>query len=183
MEGEPSPRWCHYSALVEEKFCVWGGGTKDFPKEKSEWAYSVHSFDPFSKFWDVNKCSGIPPPGLYTGACASAGHHVYLYGGSDGLCYQNSLNQLDTRSWTWKQLSRTGPMRKVGCGMVACDSKLVLFGGYGHPSDPTQPGADFMKDSKCTDVGWTNELHTFDLKEGERVRVGFTSHVTTKFPY
>ena len=184
MEGEPSPRWAHCSALVEEKFRVWGGYTKDFLKEKSELASSVHSYDPFLEFWDGNRCSGVPPPGLYFGACASAGHHVYLYGGSDGSCHQSSLHQLDTRSWTWKQLSSAGPMRKVGCGMVAHDSKLVLFGGYGYPSGPTQPGAEFTRSSRFTDgVGWTNEVHTFDLKEGEGVRVEFTSHVTTKFPY
>ena len=182
MEGEPSPRLGNYSALVEEKFCVWGGRTKDFLTEKSELTSSVHSFDPFLEFWDVNKISGDPPPGLYTGACASAGHHVYLYGGSDGSHLQSSLHQLDTRSWTWKQLSSTGPMRMGACGMVAHDSKLVLFGGYGSPSGPTQPGAEFIKDSRLTGgQGWTNEVHTFDLKEGEGVRVGFTSHVTTWF--
>ena len=121
------------------------------------------------------------PLGSIYGACASAGHHVYLYGGSDQSRFQSSLHQLDTRSWTWKQLSSSGPMRKVTCGMVPHDSKLVLFGGYGIPSGPTQPGAEFIKDSKFTGgTGWTNEVHTFDLKEGEGVS---TSHVTTKFPY
>ena len=181
MEGEPSPRWCHYSALVEEKFCVCGGRTKDFLQEKSELTSSVHCFDPLLEFWDVNKIGGVPHPGLYAGACASAGHHVYLYGGHDGSRYQSSLHQLDTRSWTWKQLSSSGPMRKIGCGLVAHDSKLVLFGGYGYPSGPTQPGAEFIK--ATGNGGWTNEVHTFDLKEGEGVRVGFTSNVTTKFPY
>ena len=185
MEGEPSPRWGHHSALVEEKFCVWGGRTKDFLQEKSELESSVHCFDPLLEFWDESS-SGVPSPVLlYPGACASAGHHVYLYGGHDRSRLQSSLHQLDTRSWTWKQLSSAcGPMRKQGCGMVAHDSKLVLFGGYGIPSGPTQPGAEFIKDSRFTGgAGWTNEVHTFDLKEGERVRVGFTSHVTTKFPY
>ena len=177
MEGEPSPRWGHYSARVEEKFSVWGGRTKDFLKENSELASSIHSFDPFLEFWDKNKLSGVPAPGLYHGACASAGHHVYLYGGYDGSCHQSSLHQLDTRSSTWKQLSSAGPMRKVGCGLVACDSMLVLFGGYGFPSGPTQPGAEFIKSSRFTDGrGWTNEVNTFDLKEGKGMRVGFTSH-------
>ena len=80
--SELSPRWGQFSAVVEGKFCVYGGRTKDFL-------------------------------------------------------------QLDTRTWTWKQLSSTGPMRKVGCGMVAHGSNLVLFGGYGIPSGPTQPGAEF----------------------------------------
>ena len=163
---------------------MWGGRTKDFLQEKSELASSVHCFDPLLEFWDVNKIRGVPPTGLYAGACTSAGHQVYLYGGRDESYYQGSLHHLDTRSWTWKQLSSAGPMRKVTCGMVAHDSKLVLFGGFGYPSGPTQPEAGFIKNSRFTDgVGWTNEVHTFDLKEGEGVRVGFTSHVTTKFPY
>ena len=175
MEGEPSPRWGHYSALVEEKFCVWGGRTKDFLHGKSELASSVHCFHPLLEFWDVNKIGGVPPPGLYLGACASAGHHVYLYGGTDGSHRQSSLHQLDTRSWTWKQLSSAGPMKKSSCGVVAHDSKLVSFGGYGVP---TQPGAEFIKNSRFTDGrGWTNEVHTFDLKEGERVsRVHITCY-------
>ena len=169
--------------LVEEKFCVCGGRTKDFLQEKSELASSVHCFDPLLEFWDVNKISGVPPTGLYAGACASAGHHVYVYDGRDKSYYQSSLHQLDTRSWKWKQLSSAGPgpMKKCECRMVAHDSKLVLFGGYGYPSGPTQPGAEFIKNSRLTDgVGWTNEVHTFNLKEGEGVRVGFTSH---EFPY
>ena len=160
---------------------MWGGHTKDFLQENSELTSSIHSFDPFLEFWDKNKLSGVPPPGLYGGACASAGHHVYLYGGTDGSCHQSSLHQLDTRSWTWKQLSSAGPIRKSACGMVAHNNKLVLFGGFGIPSGPTQPGAEFIK--ATGNRGWTNEVHTFDLKEGEGVRVGFTSHVTTKFPY
>ena len=165
--AEPSPRYGHCSAIVDEKFYVWGGRAKGFLKGKSKLASSVHSFDPFLEFWAENKCSGVSPPGLYLGARASAGHHLYVYGGSDRSHYQSSLHQLDVRSWTWKQLSSAGPMRKVGCGMVLCDSKLVLFGGSGIPSGPTQQGAEFIRSSKFADGrGWTNELHSFDLKEG-----------------
>ena len=36
------------------------------------------------------------------------------------------------------------------------------------PSGPTQPGAEFIKDSRFTDGrGWTNELHVFDVQKGE----------------
>ena len=146
---------------------MWGGRTKDFLGRKSELASSVYSFDQFLEFWAENETSGVPPPGLYTGACASAGHHVYVYGGDDGSHFQGSLHQLDTRSWTWKQLSSDGPMSKRGCGMMAHDSKLVLFGGHGVPSGPTQPGAEFVNNSRATDGGgWTNELHVFGLNKG-----------------
>jgi hypothetical protein len=63
-------------------------------------------------------------------------------------------------------------MRKIGCGLISYDGKLVLFGGYGYPSGPTPSGADFIRDRMSTDGrGYTNELHIFDLKEGERVDV------------
>ena len=149
------------------------GELKIFVKESNVLVSSVHSFDGLLESWYPEDTGGVPPPGLYSGACASDGHHVYAYGGHDGSAYQGSLHQLNTRTRTWKQLSSTGPMRKTGCGMVSYGSKLVLFGGYGIPSDgipsdPTQPGAEFVKISTYSDGrGWTNELHTFDLIKGE----------------
>ena len=159
---EPSPRFCHCSALVEEKLYVWGGR-----KRTSELASSVYSFDQFLKLWAANESSGVPPPGLCFGTCASAGYHVYHYGGRDygrrdGLSYLKSLHQLDTRSGTWKELSSAGPMRKRAAGMVAHDSKLVLFGGYGISSTRTQAGAEL--DSSY--VFKTNGLDVFDLNKG-----------------
>ena len=167
--SEPSPRFSQLSAVVEGKLCVYGGITKDFLKKKSGLASSVHSFDGLLQSWSSEDTGGdVPLPGLYHGACAYSGQHVYVYGGSDGSTPQGFLHQLDTRTWTWKQQSSTGPMRKAGCKMVAYDSNLVLFGGYGIPSGPTQPGTEFVKSSNYTDGrGWTNELHTFDLIKGE----------------
>ena len=52
--------------------------------------------------------------------------------------------------------------------MIVYGKKLLLFGGYGFPSHPSQP--DFVKSSCFTDGrGWTNELHSFDLEEGEHL--------------
>ena len=53
-------------------------------------------------------------------------------------------------------------MKKSMCGMVFYQAKLVLFSGYIHDflTDHTPPGASY-KDYL------TNELHVFDLKEGE----------------
>ena len=162
--SEPTPRWGQFSAVVEEKPCIFGGRTRGFLKEKSAIATCVHSFDLFQESWSEDKCSGVSPPGLYWGACASVGHHVYVYGGFDGLAGHSSLHQLDTRTWTWKQLSDTGPS---WCGMIAYDSRLVFFGGFGPSFGPTQPGAEFTKRGDGN-MGWTNELQIFDLKEGEK---------------
>ena len=105
--SEPSPRFAQFSAVVEGKLCVYGGLTKDFLKEKSGLASSVHSFDGLLESWYSEDTGGVPSPGLYVGACASVGHHVYVYARVDGSAHQGSLHQLDTRTRTWKQLSGT----------------------------------------------------------------------------
>ena len=165
---EPPRRWAHFSTPIGEQLYIWGGRTKDF--KKGEVTSTVHQFNQKSETWTINSCNGPSPPCSYTGASASAGHHIYMYGGSDGSRVLNSLHQLDTQSWTWSELTKSGPMSKTSCGMIAFDKKLLVFGGYGIPSAPTQPGAKFIKNSNSSDGrGWTNELHLFDLKEGEGV--------------
>ena len=110
--AEPPPRFGHFSAPVEGHLCVSGGRTKGSTKEKGE---LVHTFNQLSESWSSKQCQGpSPPDGLNSGASAYAGHHLYLYGGYDGSHCQNSLHQLDTRSWTWSHLSSAGPMRTIG---------------------------------------------------------------------
>ena len=149
--AEPSPRIRHFSAAVVDKLYVWGG---DGGLGESVVTSIVHHYDPDSETWNTNTCEGPHPPGIRTGACASAGHHLYTYGGLDeGLNVQGTLHLLDTRSRRWKLISSEGgPMKKAGSRMIIYDSKIVLFGGFG-------------------ESGRTNELHTFNLKEGERLHI------------
>ena len=166
--AEPPPRFSHFSTAVKGHLCVSGGLTKGSTKEKGE---LVHTFNQLSESWSSKQCQGPSPPGgLYYGASTHAGHHLYLYGGHDGSHFQNSLHQLDTRSWTWSShLSSAGPMGKTGCRMVSYDETLLCFGGYGDLSDTTQPGAEFTKDRRIGSGyrGWTNEFHAYDLTRGE----------------
>ena len=163
--AEPSPRWGHFSAAVGDELYVWGGRTEDFSKEKKVLASSIHRFRSKLESWEHRQCDGTPPPALYNGSCACTGGCLYLYGGTDGVSPQGSLYQLTINSLKWQQLSSAGPMRKTGCGMVAYGKKLVLFGGRGFASGPCQLGAQFVTD--VDGRGWTNELHSFDLEEGE----------------
>ena len=148
---EPSPRSRHFSAAAVDKLYLWGG---DGGLGKSVVASIVHHYEPDSETWNTNTCEGPHPPGIREGACASAGHHLYTYGGWDeGGNVQGTLHLLDTRSMRWKLISsESGPMKKRGSRMVIYDSKIVLFGGSGKG-------------------GKTNELHTFNLKEGERLHI------------
>ena len=168
----PPPKYGHFSAPVEGHLCVWGGRTKGSTKEKDE---LVHTFNQLSESWSSKQCQGPSPPGgLCAGASAYSGHHLYLYGGTDRSRFHNSLHHLDTRSWTWSHLSSAGPMRKAGCRMVTYDETLLCFGGYGILSNSTQPGAEFIEDSKFTDgIGWTNEVHAYDLRSGESMWHGW----------
>ena len=162
FSSEPSSREHYFSAPVEGEFCVWGGRTNNLAQEKNDLRSNVHRFSPVQESWLQQKCNGPSPPGLYNGACTSAGHHLYAYGGTDGEDWQSALHQLDMLSLTWKQLSSTGPSRKGACEMVVYKNLLILFGGYGDPPASTQQPAQW-------DGMYTNELHTFDLKEGEYV--------------
>ena len=149
--AEPSPRSSHFSAAIVDKLYLWGGygGLGE-----SVVTSIVHHYDPDSETWNTNTCEGPHPPGISRGACASDGHHLYTYGGLDERGNeQGTLHLLDTRSRRWKLISSEGgPMRKRGSRMVVYDSKIVLFGGRG-------------------ESGRTNELHTFNLKEGERLHI------------
>ncbi len=44
--------------------------------------------------WQTRATIGKPHPGLYGGACTPSGHHIYMYGGSDGSCRHDSLHWL-----------------------------------------------------------------------------------------
>ena len=55
-------------------------------------------------------------------------------------------------------------MKKEGSGMAAFSDCLGVFGGFGTPQGPTQPGS-FIKSSGSSE-GWTNEFHVYHLKTG-----------------
>ena len=169
MSNEPSPRWAHFPATVGDHLYVWGGRTNEYyAKEKNILASSIHCFDPMLESWEHQECSGPTPPVLCRGACISIEGNLYLYGGRDGQDYKSCLYQLNIESRKWQELSSSaGPMRKVGCGIVAYEKKLVVFGGYGYPSLILATQQFVMNPIHRKDGrGWTNELHIFDLEKG-----------------
>ena len=147
--SEPSPRWNHYSAAVETKLYVWGGDTKDFSKDESKLTSTLHVFDLFTESWKTKSTTGASPPGVTWGASATAGHHLYQYGGY-GSSSQSSLHHLDTTTSHWTKLPEGPAKRKIGCCMVRCKDMLVLFGGL-------------------SDGGLTDELHVFNLKTSKEL--------------
>jgi len=170
---QPSPRYFHHAAPVGGRCFLWGGCVPDFSAtSRKKLALTVEIFDPYLEIWEQQSTSGVPPPGLYYGTSVSLLDQLYSFGGFDGASYYNTLHMLDPTSFEWKRLrvlnQDDGPMRKAGCGMAPYgQDRLALFGGYGIPTGPTQPGATFTKDTRCTDGrGWSNELHIFNVNEG-----------------
>ena len=170
---EPAPRFLHGAAAIGGRCYLWGGHVQDLSKSgRRKLTSTIETFDPYLETWEKHPTTGVSPPGLYYEACTSLLDSLYWFGGYDGSSYYNSLHKLDTTTLEWRELQplnkADGPMRKVGCGMVSFhQDKLAVFGGYGFPTGPTQPGAIFIKDTDYTDgSGWSNELHVFDITEG-----------------
>lgn len=76
--------------------------------------------------------------------------------------------QLDLITHTWKELSvgtPDGPRAKSGCGVVVHGEEVVVLDGYSDSPGPIQPGAECVG-------GFTNEIHSYNLKSGEGVWSG-----------
>ena len=143
---------------------------------KTQLTKSFQMYDPFET-WREIPAIGTPPEGLRSGTATYSDHFLYTYGGHNGTSYSCSLNQLDTRSYTWTQLSskhECGPMRKVGCGIIYYNNSLIIYGGYGFPSSELQAGSQFIKSTTNKDgSGWTNEIHMFNISEGNKLSLAF----------
>ena len=171
---EPAPRFLHGAASVGGRCYLWGGCVQDFSESgRKKLASTIEIFDPHLETWEKHHTTGVPPSGLYAGACTSLLDSLYWFGGYDGSSFYNSLHRLDPTTLEWRELQplnkADGPMRKRGCGMVSfLQDRLGMFGGSGISTGPTQPGAIFTRSTKhYTDWReWSNELHVFNITEG-----------------
>ena len=152
---------------------MWGGRTEDFSdSSRRELGSVVEIYDPYLEAWQQEATTGVPPHGLYGGRCTSVHESLLWYGGWDGKSYFGTLHQLNSTTLNWEELHPKcmshGPMAKIVCGLVLFEGgKVGLFGGYGTPTGPSQPGSTFTRNSTYSDgSGWTNEFHLFDLQEG-----------------
>ena len=167
---EPTPRFSHCAAAVGGRCHLWGGFVQDSSESgRKKLASTIEIYDPYLETWEKHPTTGVPPPGLFDGACTSLLDSLYWFGGYDGSSCYNSLHRLDPTRLEWRELQplneAEGPMRKIWCGMVSFfQDQLATFGGYGIPTCPIQPGATFIKDPfNMSGFGWSNELHVFDI--------------------
>ena len=173
---EPAARFYHSSCSVESGVLVRGGRTRDIEsgskKARIKLANSIELFDPYLEVWRQLNTTGTPHPELYLAACASVADDVYMYGGYSGERSEGvGLSYFDMKKLTWSQLcpeaTAGAPMRKCGCGLIIVHENIIVIGGYGIPTGPTQLGASFIKNKKSTNgSGWTNEVHSFSIAQG-----------------
>ena len=169
---QPAPRAWHGAAPIGDRLYMWGGITEDFSESgRRKVASVVEMYNPYLEAWQQEAITGVPPPGLSSGGSTSVHESLLWYGGYDGKSKFGTLHQLNTTTLNWEELHRNtpqGPMAKHVCGLALFQGgKVGLFGGYGIPTGPTQPGSTFTRDTRYSDGnGWTNEFHLFDLQEG-----------------
>ena len=180
---EPSPRFAHCAVPIGGRVYAWGGHTQDFSESGRQKLKSVvETFDPYTEVWQQRGTSGSPPPGVCNGAFAAIGDSMYVSCGHDGSKYYSGLHEFDITTLQWKdRTAPEGPMRKYGCRMISYEGdKLALFGGYGIPTGPIQPGSKFIKNTWSTadGRGWTNEFHLFHAREG-MIRIHHVNVYTT----
>ena len=157
---EPSPRIGPFSSVLDDKFILYGGS--DVTPE------SAYSYNPLTELWSPLATTGAPTLNLYDGATASHEGSTFMFGGYDGLSRRSSLYQLDQNNKfsEHKFSTEVSPMKKSGCRMIVYDKSLLLFGGDCEASYPIQPGSELIQ---YYTRYYTNELHSFNLEEGEEV--------------
>ena len=149
---KPLHRQWHAAVAVHNKLHMFGGWTGS-AKHSRDVAQKTEVFDISMEQWEQKPTHGTPPPGLWDTAYAVVGSCLFVFGGSDGVSYHNSLFKLDLHTFQWEQVRvsnpSNGPQEKRGCRMVSYgDNQLVVFAGR-------------------TDSRRTDELHVFDLNKGE----------------
>ena len=180
----PSPRFWHYSQLVEGKVYIGGGNIPSYKTKRGRTSLSktIEQFDLQKRTWHRLETTGKHHPGLTGVACTSFGKYLFAYGGNDADDLNGVLSQLDTETLVWSELSpeaAEGPMKKDASGMVHFgEDNLAVVCGYANPRDPTKHnggssdcGSRFIvREGPSADKGgWTNEIHVFN-RSGIRSR-------------
>ena len=176
----PSPRFWHFSQLVEGNIYIGGGNVPSYKKKRgrAHLTTSIEKFDVKERIWQQLETKGDHHPGLTGVASASFGKYLFAFGGNNAGGGLNAvLSQLDLDTLTWSQLSpetADGPMRKDAGGMVHFgEVSLAVMCGYATPKDPTKynggssdHGSRFIvrEGPSAEGDGWTNEMHVFNRK-------------------
>ena len=169
---EPLPRTLHSAVQVQENTYLWGGLTPE--SSDSSGREVINIFDSHTEVWKERSTTGVPPPGHYYGSSAMVCGDLYYFGARNGETFYNSVHKLQLSTLEWEEIMKSdqasGPLRKVGSGMVAYQQQLALIGGFGiPPSGRLESGAKFIETQDHPRLGYTDEFHLLSIKAGMRI--------------
>jgi N-acetylneuraminic acid mutarotase len=143
QERQPTPRWFHSAAVVDDKIYVIGGaGADNLPLA------SVEVYDPTTGTW--GECASMPTARAGFGASAVGGT-IYAVGGTTmGLDKIAVVEAYDPATDTWTRKADM-PTPRQALSVIAADGKVYAIGGGGldrpddgwESVDPTMAATDF----------------------------------------
>ena len=176
--------------MIGDTLYLWGGGPPNLPEvhdndEKKRLTSQVEIFNITSGKWDSKPTRGNPPLGVVGYSCTTFNKTIYYFGGycCHDICYHNSLNELDTSTLTWTQISPTDdkrPVMKRGYGGMMLTEyggvhHFLVIGGLGSPPSTKLPQAQYIQFSSGTVR--TNEQNLYNISTSKYINV---SHYTIR---
>ena len=173
--------------MIRDSLYLWGGCQPNLPlvhnnDEKKRLTSQVEIFNITSGKWDSKSTRGNPPLGVVNYSCTTFNNKIYYFGewcGHDNR-YLNCLNELDTSTLTWTQISPTNdrrPVMKRGyVGMMLTEyggvHRLLVIGGVGSPPSTKLPQAQYIQ--LTTGTVRTNEQNLYNISTSKYINV---SHI------
>ena len=170
----------HRAVSVGDSLFLWAGQQDGLPmvhdsREKRKHLSCIQHFPLSTGQWISRATTGAPPLGVISYFCTAIDNQLYFFGGWCGhdVCYHNSITQLNTERFQWKELVQTDParpvMRKCSGGMMSFEhdgaQHLLMIGGVG--SEPTIQ-LPYVKYVKFFDEIWrTNEHSIYNLSSSK----------------
>ena len=167
--------------MIRGNLYLWGGS--ELPHvhnndDKRGLTSQINIFNIASGVWDSSPTRGNPPLGVKGYLCTSVSDKIYYFGGwcHHNQCYHNSINELDTSTFTWTQLQPTDDsitvMRRAFGGIKSTEHagvyRLLCIGGVGSPpsTKPLQARYHQLPSGKVR----TNEQNIYDLTTGDYIK-------------
>ena len=172
--------------MIGDSLYLWGGSQPNFPKihsndEKRRLTSQIQIFSITSGKWDTKPTRGNPPLGVCMYSCTTFNNKIYYFGGwcGHGICYHNSLNELDTSVLTWTQISPTDdrrPVMKRGYGGMMLTEyegvhRLLVIGGVGSPPSIKLSQAQYIQFSSGR--VYTNEQNLYNISTSKYINISY----------
>ena len=170
--------------MIGDSLYLWVGYQPSLPQvhnndKKRRLTSQIQIFNITSGKWDTKPTRGNPPLGVVAYSCTTLNNKIYYFGGycSHDFCYHNSLNELDTSTLTWTQISPTDDrrpvMKRAYCGMMLTEyggvHRLLVIGGQGSPPSTKLRQAQYIQ-LLNGDVR-TNEQNIYNISTSKYINV------------